>query len=198
MPLLARVASPPAIDQRVSLHGVSWAQYEALLELRGNGAGPRMTYLEGELEFMSPSPEHEAIKTTLARLLEVYALATGIELEGYGSMTMKSRPQARGAEPDECYAVGGAKKHPDFAIEVEWTSGGIEKLEVYRGLKVREVWIYRRDKLEVYTLRRGAYVRIPKSQVLPKLDLNELISYVGGSSQSEAVRKYFRALQKRL
>jgi hypothetical protein len=28
---------------------------------------------------------------------------------------------------------------PDIAIEVVWTSGGIDKLEVYRGLDVPEV-----------------------------------------------------------
>jgi Uma2 family endonuclease len=185
------------IDQRVFLHGVPWAQYEALLATRGDDAGPRMTYLEGELELMSPSRSHETIKKLFARLLEAWALATGEVLDGYGSMTLKSRPKARGVEPDECYAIGEPKEHPDLAIEVVWTSGGIDKLEVYRGLGVREVWIHREGKLELYSLRRGAYVRITKSIVLPSLDLDELVGYLDASDQTAAVRKYYRALVKR-
>jgi Uma2 family endonuclease len=189
---------PATIDQRVFLHGVSWAQYEALLAVRGDDAGPRMTYLEGELELMSPSRDHESIKTLFARLLEIYALVSGTPLEGYGSMTMKSRPRARGAEPDECYAIGGPKKHPDLAIEVVWTHGGIDKLEVYRGLGVREVWIYRDSRLELYALRRNDYVRITKSAVLPELDLRELLRHLDSADQTSAVKRYYRTLQKRM
>ena len=32
--------------------------------------GLRMTYLEGTLEIMSPSPEHELDKTTIGRLID--------------------------------------------------------------------------------------------------------------------------------
>jgi Uma2 family endonuclease len=156
-----------------------------------------MTYLEGELELMSPSQDHEAIKTLVGRLLEAYALATGVELNGYGSMTLKSRPRARGAEADECYVVGGRKPRPDIAIEVIWTHGGLDKLDVYRGLGVREVWLHRKGRLEVYSLRRSAYIRIPRSEVLPKLDLDQLVRYVPAINQTDAVRRYLRALKKR-
>ena len=191
------VVSDSGLDQRVFLHNVSWQHYERLLELRGEDSRPRMTYLEGELELMSPSQDHEVIKTMIARLLEAYALVKGIELNGYGSMTMKNRPRARGAEPDECYAVGGAKTRPDIAIEVIWTHGGLDKLDVYRGLKVREVWLHRAGKLDVYALRKNAYIRIPKSEILPKLDLAQLVRYASASNQTDAVRRYMRALSTR-
>ena len=186
-----------SLDQRVFLHNVPWKQYESLLELRGEDSGPRMTYLQGELELMSPSRDHEVITKMIARLLEAYALAKGVDLNGYGSMTMTSRPRARGAEPDECYAVGAAKQWPDIAIEVVWTHGGLDKLDVYRGLRVREVWLYRSGKLDVYALRRNAYIRIPRSHVLPKLDLAQLLRYATASNQTDAVRRYLRALGRR-
>jgi Uma2 family endonuclease len=110
---------------------------------------------------------------------------------------LKSRLRSRGAEPDECYTVGATKERPDLAIEVVWTHGGIDKLDVYRGLRVREVWIYKDGALELYPLRRNAYVRIPKSEVLPKLDLRELATYLRATDQTSAVRRYFKALQKR-
>jgi Uma2 family endonuclease len=190
-------AADLGLDQRVFLHNVSWKQYERLLELRGDDPAPRMTYLEGELELMSPSREHETIKTMIARLLEAYALAKGIRLDGYGSMTMKSRPRARGAEADECYMVGGPKARPDIAIEVVWTHGGLDKLEVYRGLRVREVWLYRGGRIEVYALRRNAYIRIPRSEVLPRLELAQLLRYASASNQTDAVRRYLKALRAR-
>ena len=156
-----------------------------------------MTYLQGELELMSPSRDHEALKTLLGRLLETYALESGIELNGYGSMTLRSRPLGRGAEADECYTVGGAKARPDIAIEVVWTAGGLDKLEVYRGLKVREVWLLRKNALEVYALRRSAYIRVPGSAVLPGLDLDLLVRHLGEANQTQAVRRYLHALRRR-
>ncbi|MFO0608169.1 MAG: Uma2 family endonuclease, partial [Polyangiales bacterium] len=49
------------LDQRVVLPGVSWAMYEALDTLRGERRTPRLTYLEGTLELMSPGRNHERI-----------------------------------------------------------------------------------------------------------------------------------------
>jgi Uma2 family endonuclease len=53
------------VDERVRLHGVPWADYERLVEIRGESAVPRMTYLQGELELMTPSHPHERIKKML-------------------------------------------------------------------------------------------------------------------------------------
>ena len=83
--------NPPAvpiqhIDQRVCLHDISWEGYEAFLAMRGDQAGARVTYLQGELELMSPSINHELFKKMLARLVEAYAEERNIELNGYGSL----------------------------------------------------------------------------------------------------------------
>jgi hypothetical protein len=96
---------------------------------------------------MSPSRYREMANTQLARLLEAFADERGIELEGFGSWTIKSELRERGVEPDECYVVGavtGAPERPDFAVEVVHTSGGIDKLAVYQGLEVPEVWFFDR------------------------------------------------------
>ncbi|HYQ91776.1 MAG TPA: Uma2 family endonuclease, partial [Candidatus Competibacteraceae bacterium] len=138
------------IDQFVRLHNISWEDYEALLAMRGEDGGLRVTYLEGELEIMTPSINHESLKKRLARLLEAYAEVMGIELEGYGSWTLKKAKKKRGVEPDECYVVGVGEtppERPDIAIEVVWTSGGMDKLEVYRDLEVPEVWIWQDNAL---------------------------------------------------
>jgi Uma2 family endonuclease len=157
-----------------------------------------MTYLEGELELMSPSVYHEISKTQLGRLVEAYADALDIELIGAGSWTIKQRRTERGAEPDECYIVGNRRPAaPDLAIEVIWTSGGIDKLEVYRGLGVREVWIWEDNRLNVYRLRRGKYDLVDRSVVLPLFDLRLIARFAVHPNQARAVKELRAALKRR-
>src|SRR5947199_199851 len=106
---------------------LDWWQFEAMLAVRGDAAGVRVAYLGGTLELTSPSRTHEFVKTMVGRLLEAYAEESGLFLNGFGSLTMKNRTREVAVEPDECYAVGTDKDTPDLAIEVIWTSGGIEK-----------------------------------------------------------------------
>ena len=183
---------PDTIDHFVYLRGVPWDEYQRLLALRGEASVPRMTYLHGLLEMMAPSKYHESDKKRLARLLEAWAEEVGIELEGYGSWTLESRTEERGAEPDECYAVGRTiddeDDRPDIAIEVVWTSGGIDKLEVYRKLGVREVWHYERGSLRFFALRDEVYAEIDRSEVLPACDPALLVRAMAEPSQSAAVR----------
>jgi len=83
-----------------------------------------MYYLEGTLEIMNPSAFHEEIKTTVARLLEAYLDEKRIKVTGIGSLTMRSAPKERGAEPDDASLGEKRTGFPDIAIEVIWTSGG--------------------------------------------------------------------------
>jgi Uma2 family endonuclease len=185
---------PPDADQRVMLYGVSWTELEVILAVRGERRSPKIAYLEGTLELMSPSKSHEEIKKLIARLVETYAVEKNIALEGYGSWTLRNAPRERGLEPDECYAVGGRKDHPDIAIEVIWTSGGLDKLEIYRGLNVREVWVWEQSEIVVHELEDGAYMPVPKSKLLPELDL-ELVASLVGQTQNEALRTFLRVLR---
>src|SRR5277367_6115904 len=97
-------------DQHVILYGMTWKDYETLVAMRGDRAGVRVYYLRGAIELMSPTRSHEEIKTTLGRLLEAYCDERNIELSGYGSWTLRSAPEERGAEADECYMVGSTDK----------------------------------------------------------------------------------------
>jgi Uma2 family endonuclease len=189
----------PSRDDRVVLHGVSWEQYERILEIRGESSGVRIAYLEGELELMSPSRDHEGIKTAIARLLECWAEETGVDLNGYGSWTLKEKKEERGAEPDECYVVGTHDaERPDIAIEVIWTHGGLDKLAIYRGLGVREVWLWEKGRIHVHALRGQHWDSIPRSEILPNVDLDELVSFLNEASQTSAVRAYREKLRSRL
>ena len=183
---------PGAFDQRVFLHSVSWSQFETMLAIRGDHGGVRFTYLEGALELMSPSQSHESDKTKLARLIEAYSEERGIELEGFGSWTIKNELRERGVEPDECYMIGpitGELERPDLAIEIVYTSFGIDKLMVYQGLEVPEVWFFERGRLAFYRLERGGYVAATHSALLPDFDPALIVRCMEASTQTEAVRQ---------
>jgi Uma2 family endonuclease len=174
---------------------VTWDQYEAVLAIRGEGAGVRIAYLDGELELMSPSRDHEVIKSCIGRLIEAYAEERGVRLDALGSMTIRSRPKERGVEPDECYEIDGPKQFPDLAIEVVWTSGGVDKLEIYRAFGVREVWVWRDGRIEVHALRGEAYERVVSSTLLPELDLATVAKLATSPDQTYAVRDFRRTLR---
>lgn len=171
------------------LHDVPWAMY-VMLRDGLDGPGVRMTYLEGVLELMSPSRTHEVDKTQIARLLELFCLERDIPLYGYGSMTFRKEAEQRGLEPDECYCRDADKEIPDIAIEVVVTHGQVDKLEVYRGLGVGEVWVWESGAFRVLALREGGYEPIASSEVIPELDLDHLAGFVKRTDQHAALRAY--------
>jgi Uma2 family endonuclease len=187
-----------SVDQRVFFWNVRWSDFEAVLAMRGESSGVRISYLDGVLELMTSCRDHENLKKKWSRLLEFYCLELGIELEGYGSWTLKDPERERGVEPDECYSIGKAGDVPDVALEVIWTSGGLNKLEIYRLLGVREVWIWKRGQISLYALRGDRYELIEKSEYLPQIDLTLVGRLLNeSSSQSAAVRELRSALRSR-
>jgi Uma2 family endonuclease len=192
-----RRSHPPREDHYVHLSGVTWADYLRLLEIRGDHSAPRMTYLEGTLEIMSPSATHEEIKSYVGCLVEAWCLERGVEFTPLGSWTLKNKREERGAEADECYIFGTereGRRRPDLAIEVIWTSGGINKLDVYRKLRVREVWYCENGRIKVYVLRGVAYEAVRASEALPGIDLEQLVSFLDRPTASQAIRDYRAAL----
>ena len=187
----------PTNEQRIILDGITWQQYINLADMFVD-TFPRLTYLEGKLEIiMTTSPEHERLKKIIARLIEAYAEEKDIELNGYGNATFRREAAARGAEPDECYCLGELGEVPDIALEIALTSGRLDKLEVYQGLGVREVWFWQNNQLSFQILQTetGTYRQSDRSVILPDLDPILLTCYIGYSNQTQAVKAYRQALQ---
>ena len=183
--MAAMTSRPDAsrIDQRVILHGKSWADYDAQLAVRGfERSRPKMAFLAGALELMSPGPDHKRINWHLGRILEAYCTEVGIPISGIGEWTIRDEAKQAGVEPDECYFVGDDfnKPRPDLAIEVVWTHGGIKKLEIYRRLQVPEVWFWDDDEIVVYVLVDDEYRPRARSSFAPGLDLAELARLANG------------------
>lgn len=181
-------------EQRVLLRDVPWAAYVVLRDAI-ESPGVRMTYLEGALEIMSPSRAHEVEKTQIARLLELFCLERDIPLFGYGSTTFRKEEAERGLEPDECYCRGADKPVPDIALEVVKSHGAIDKLEVYRGLGVREVWVFEEGRFSLFALREGSFEPIAESDVLHEIDLRRVAHYAQQADQHAALRAYREELR---
>lgn len=177
------------------LSGVPWSTYVTLREALDH-TNLRMTYLEGTLEIMSPSRRHEVEKKQFARFLELFCLERDIPLYGYGSTTWRSEAKARGLEADECYSRG-ERELPEIAIEVIVSHGSVDKLEVYRGLGIREIWLVEAGACTVLSLRDAGYVKIPSSEVIPEVDLVRIVQYAMRPDQHAALRAYRDELRGR-
>jgi len=182
-------------EQRILLSNVTWEAYEAHRDSI-ESAAVRMTYLEGWLEIMSPSRGHEVTKTQIARLLELFCLERDIPLFGYGSTTFRKKNKKRGLETDECYARGEDKPIPDFALEVIATRGSLDKLEVYRVLGIREVWIFEAGVFQLLTLRGDHYEAIAASEVLPEPDLPRIAYFAEQADQHVELRAFRDELRR--
>jgi len=180
----------------VLLSSVPWSVYVVLRDAI-DSPGVRMTYLEGQLEIMSPSKAHEVSKKQIARLFELCCLERDVPLYGYGSTTFRKEEKERGLEPDECYSRGKDTEIPDVAIEVIVTHGSIDKLEVYRGLGVREVWLFENGMFRVLELRGEGYVPIDASKIFPEADLARIAHYAVQEDQHAALRAFRDELRAR-
>ena len=119
-----------------------------------------------------------------------------VSLSPYGAWTLRKAPKQAGLEPDECYLIGDqARDTPDLAIEVVWTSGGIDKLEIYRRLGVREVWRWQDSRIEVHVLRERRYEISERSTLFPDLDVQLLGSFLDHPTALQAVKAFREALR---
>lgn len=177
---LAKIDDP---EEKFITSGVSWEIYEALLFKLEDNSHYRVSYLDGVLEIVSPSLRHEKIKKNLAMLLENFLYRKRINCIPMGSTTFRNKAKKAGAELDECYCIGEEKIVPDIAIEVNITSGNIDKLETYWRLGIKEVWMWKTNGLSLYHLREETpkqfldtygYEYITASEFLPEIDISLL------------------------
>lgn len=115
-------------DAIITLYDISWEKFEAIVSLLEESK-IRLTYLDGTLDIMSPSLEHEKSKSTVGLLLETYLRHIGRRFYTTGGYTLGSREEGARGEPDESYNLDAIKPIPDIAIEVVITSDGVNKLE---------------------------------------------------------------------
>jgi len=200
-------ASPVEGESRFLIHGLDWDGYEKLLEVFGDD-GPRLSYLDGMIELMSPHIAHERPKKRLAMMVEALTEELDIPRVSLGSTTFRRATAQRGAEPDECYYLTNRERltgqavgdldvlpPPDLVIEIEMSSPLLDKLAIYARLGVAEIWRYDGEALTVLLLQpEGRYDASQRSRAFPFLPMDSFADWLRADDSNDEVRwiKAFR------
>lgn len=186
-------------DKPILIEGMTWREFKAVEQLLDR-PGVRLSFLDGVLEIRQmPGEQHETVKERIGTLLDLYLLQLGIDYTPTGSMTLESEAGLVKREADKSYKLASNLVRPNLVIEVVVTSGGIDKLEAYKRLKIPEVWFWEDGVLELYHLREGSdrpdYERITTSELLPQLKIALLSRCINMTNHVEAVREFQRGIQ---
>ncbi|MBE9009166.1 Uma2 family endonuclease [Pseudanabaenaceae cyanobacterium LEGE 13415] len=192
-----------ALDQKPSLmlfEALTWREFKAVEQLLDR-PGYRLSFLDGMLEIRQmPGEPHETVKERIGALLELYLIIAGFDFTPTGSTTLESESGLVKREADKSYKLAPGRSRPDLAIEVVFTSGGINKLEAYKRLKISEVWFWEDGVLEVYHLRSEGdqlrYEKILNSEAVPGLDLELLSRCINMVNHVDAIKTFQQAIQQ--
>ncbi|GET41184.1 Uma2 family endonuclease [Microseira wollei] len=177
---------------------LSWEQFKTLEELFDYTRTIRLTYLDGEVEIMTISTDHETFKCLLAGLLIMFFVEKDISFTPTGSATLQAEERGSSKEPDLSYRFGEERRQrqtPDLVIEIVFTSGTVKKLDYYRRFDVPEVWFWSDGVFTVYRLQESGYEQVTASQILPELDLGWLAQCLQMSEEKEALKLFRNAIQ---
>ena len=92
------------------IHDFDWQDYEQLLEAIGDRPGFRISYDNGRLEVVSPSPKHDGYSRFPDLYVAAFCEVLGRDCELFGSATWESK-QLKGSGTgcllprQECYAA---------------------------------------------------------------------------------------------
>ncbi|TAG95794.1 MAG: Uma2 family endonuclease [Oscillatoriales cyanobacterium] len=198
--MTAAATAPPIKESPLLFEGLTWREFKAVEQLLDR-PGYRLSFLDGILEIkLMPGEPHETVKKRIAGLLELYLLMAGFDFTPTGSMTLESETVQVKREADESYKLAPGRRLPDLAIEIVFSSGGIDKLEAYKRLKIPEVWFWEDGLLEVYHLRGEGdalhYEKVSSSEEVKGIDLDLLLRCINMVNHVDAVKTFQQALQK--
>ena len=199
-------------DQCVTMSGIGWKKYRALLRLRGDGSRPRMIYLDGDLYIVSPSQPHERWNLCLGTFLSEVIIGLRIPCLRTGQTTFRRRGKRGGVEGDQTYYFANEPRvrgksqidlridpPPDLAVEVVYKNPADAALKVYRRLGVPEIWVYVEDRLAILLRQaNGEYKESETSRAIPFLKAVEIFDQarqLEGMSElewMEGVRRWVR------
>ncbi|MEB3228879.1 MAG: Uma2 family endonuclease [Synechocystis sp.] len=177
----------PQAETYTTLYPISWDTFAQIAAELGESPNRRLAYQGGYLQIMSPLMEHENNNWFIARLIFTMAETWGLDIKSVGSLTLKRDDLQKGVEPDACFylqnepAVRSRQQidlnqgdpPPDLAIEIDITSGSLDKFPIYAALGVPEIWRYDGKHLRIYGLSRSSegYREMQHSIALPLLDI---------------------------
>lgn len=192
--MTAATIAPPIKESPLLFEGLTWREFKAVEQLLDR-PGYRLSFLNGVLEIRRRSGEpQEIIKGRIGALVEQYLLMAGFDFTPTGSMTLESETGKVKREADESYKLAPDRRLPDLAIEIVFSSGGIDKLEAYKRLKIPELWFWEDGLLEVYHLRGEGdglhYEKISSSEEVQGIDLDLLLRCMNMVNHVDAIKTF--------
>jgi Uma2 family endonuclease len=178
-------------DQCVVFRDVDWKGYSTLLKVRGERPVPRMIYIDGSLFLVAPSFSHEYLTERLGWLVLVLVEELDMPCIPSRSTTLRRRARRGGVEGDLSYYLGNesrvrGKKRidlkidppPDLAVEVVRTHQADAALEVYRRIRVPEVWVYDKEQTILAIEPDGRYAKTGRSVAFPVIEAGEIAAWI--------------------
>jgi Uma2 family endonuclease len=158
---------------------------------------------------MSPLGEHENNNRFIESIIFVIADELNLNLKKFGSLTLKLEREKQGVEPDSCYYLKNEplvrkKQHidlkidpaPDLVLEIDITSGSLNKLPIYKAMNVPEIWQYNGNNLTVFILNEeeNNYQKVEQSLNFPWLNSDKIPELIKQSLEigETATLKQFR------
>lgn len=200
---------PPGAILRVD--DVPWHEYEQLLADLGPGYPVHIFYDRGRMEIMTPTSGHERAKMVVHSLVMALSDELDVDVESLGSTTYKAETRTRGAEPDDSFYIQNAFRiigredidlardpPPDLVVEIDRTSASLDKLSIYGGLAVPEVWRLVGNTIHIHVLTGDRYDEVASSRALPFLTASVLSTFVqralteGTRTAASAFRRWIR------
>ncbi|HEX5084904.1 MAG TPA: Uma2 family endonuclease [Blastocatellia bacterium] len=195
----------------VIFQGVTWKEYEELLDQVGEASGLRISYNDGTLKVMSISVEHETCVRFIEALIGAIRIALRIDIRFTGSATMRKRRKKKGNEPDASFYVQTASEignrldldfevdsPPDIAVEVDIHHDSMDKDSIYAALGVPEIWRYDGWTASIRRLQGNNYVEAETSLALPMITpaiLTEYLTRLREEGEFAAIIAFDRWLQ---
>jgi Uma2 family endonuclease len=174
----------------MTISGLTWKTYEALLQELGEDRPTRIAYGWGVLEIRMPGEPHEVVNRLLAKIITMLAMELGMEANDFGSVTLNREKLDRSIEPDTCFYIQNASKGqgmegnaseilpPDLVLEVDIASSSASKMSIYKAIGVPEVWLYRRNTLTIQLLQEGQPRTVAHSRAFPMVSVEQLNQWI--------------------
>jgi Uma2 family endonuclease len=186
----------------------NWQDYQALVQQLGDRSIPRIKYRPGEILLMSPLPIHGKQAHIIAMVAIVLLDLLGRDYEAFTPITI-DLPEVRGVEPDYCFYIDncaaivgkdriawGIEPPPDLVIEVDVTS--YTDIDDYLPYQIPEVWLFKKNRLIIYSLQDDRYIESLTSRYLPNFNVSEIVEECWQMSRDRSTSVVLRELRQKL
>ncbi len=196
---------PAPTEKRVTLSGVSWQQFETLLNELGANRVARLTYDRGKLEMMTPLEEHERCSRLIESLILVFADELVLQVNSIGSVLLKRPDLSCCIQPESSYYLDKEVEMrrraelnleqvapPDLVLDVTINKSGLNQFAIYAAMGIPEVWQYvttigddvLKGNLMIYELQGDGYIQSTNSVTFPLLPAKRVLEFL---EQSDSI-----------